>query len=685
MDAVGSQFRRKNADPPSHDVNAVTVLARFRNLPLRVQLMLAFALLSVATTAIMTVTLTSLAERRQRGELEVKSAHYTRQLQQQLQTILEPSTRLTAHQLFESLAGDDDVDGLGVYLPDGELIASVGRHPQTLDGRGLTRSADEQHISTVAPIDVRDRLASRLYVGLTAAPIEAQYRHDMWLAAGIAAGVVLGALGLAVIISRRISRRLVAIAAAANRMAAGDLTPVQLDDSAHDEVGDLAHSFNVMVSELNRLSAEHERLVTTERERLERLVEERTEALESSREMFRLIAESTRATPFTLDHAQGAFPYIGQEMVESSGISLGRWQQPGALDIFAPRESNAAIRHHFDVCAAGLFEFEGVLVGAGAEAKEMRFAGTCQLDGDTRFFRGLMQDVTEVRRLERELSAAQKLESIGRLAAGVAHEINTPLQFVTDNVQFVRTSIDDIKPVVAAYRTLQAAAAAGDGVAAAVQAAQAAEQAADLDYLLENAPLAIGDVIGGLQRITTIVRSMKEFAHPDQAQKAFADLNHAITSTLVIAHNEYKYVATLETDLEELPLVMCHLGEINQVVLNLVVNAAHAIGDIVRDTGTLGTITVRTRRIGASVEISIADTGGGIPEAVREKIFDPFFTTKEVGKGTGQGLAIARTVVVKKHQGSLRFESEMGVGTTFYIQLPINSQTEADGGEAVAA
>jgi signal transduction histidine kinase/HAMP domain-containing protein len=663
------------------------VFSRFRDVPLRVQLMLVFALLSVATTAITAITLTSLAERRQRDELQVKSAHYSRQLQQQLQTILEPSTRLTAHELFESLAGDDDVDGLGVYLPDGELIASVGKSPQVLDGPALHGAPDEQRLATVVPITVRDRLASRLYVGLSSAPIEAQHRHDIWLASGIASGVVLGALGLAVVISRRIARRLVAIAAAANRMAAGDLAPIRLDESAQDEIGNLAHSFNVMVTELNRLSADHEQLVRTERERLERLVEERTEALESSREMFRLIAESTRATPFTLDQAQGSFPYIGQEMVESSGVSLERWQQPGALDILAPRESNAAIRHHFDVCAAGLFEFEGVLagVGAGAEPKEMRFSGTCEVEGDARLFRGLMQDVTEMRRLERELAAAQKLESIGRLAAGVAHEINTPLQFVTDNVQFVRTGIDDLKSVVAAYRSLQTAAAGGDGVAAAVRAAQDAEQAADLDYLLENTPLAIGDAVGGLQRITTIVRSMKEFAHPDQAQKACADLNHAITSTLVVAHNEYKYVANLETDFEELPLVMCHLGEINQVVLNLVVNAAHAIADVVRDTGALGTITVRTRRIGPQVEISIADTGGGIPESVREKIFDPFFTTKEVGKGTGQGLAIARTVVVKKHQGSLRFESEMGVGTTFYIHLPINSPTEAEDGEAAAA
>ena len=647
--------------------------------------MLVFALLAITTTAITTITLTSLAERRMHDQLQVKAAHYTRQLQQQLQTILEPTTRLSAHELFQSLAGDDDVDGLAVYLPDGELIAGVGRHPEALDAAAPPATADRDHLATVSPITVRDRLASRLYVGLTTGPIQAQQRVFVWIAVVIAAAIFLGALGLAIIMSRRISARLVVIADAANRMASGDLTPVRLDESTHDEIGDLNHSFNVMVSELNRLSAEHERLVVTERERLEGLVKERTEALESNREMFRLIAESTHAAPFTLDYSCSAFSYIGSQVVAASGVSLERWQQPGSFDMFAPREDNAGIRDHFDACSAGLFEFEGSLRNSWAEPREMRFAGTCQLEGDRKIFRGLMQDVTETRRLERELASAQKLESIGRLAAGVAHEINTPLQFVTDNVQFVRTGIADMQGVVAAYRELQVAATSGSGVAGAASAAASAEQAADLDYLLENTPQALGDALGGLQRITTIVRSMKEFAHPDQAEKSYSDLNHAITSTLVVAHNEYKYVAKLETEFEELPLVLCHLGEINQVVLNLVVNAAHAIGDIVRDTGNQGTITVRTKRLDAAVEISIADTGGGIPESVREKIFDPFFTTKEVGKGTGQGLAIARSVVVNKHGGSLRFETEMGRGTTFYIRLPISGEPKASDDEAAAA
>jgi len=216
--------------------------------------------------------------------------------------------------------------------------------------------------------------------------------------------------------------------------------------------------------------------------------------------------------------------------------------------------------------------------------------------------------------------------------------------------------------------------AAGD-VAAAIGRAAEAERAADLDYIIENAPAAIDSALEGLGRIATIVRSMKEFAHPDQPQKMIGDLNQAIRSTLVIAHNEYKYVAELDAQFGDLPPVPCYLGEINQVVLNLLVNASHAIADVVKGTGGLGKLTVRTRLDGDTVEISIADTGTGIPESARDKIFDPFFTTKEVGKGTGQGLAIARSVIVNKHGGTLHFETECGKGTTFFIRLPIDAST----------
>jgi signal transduction histidine kinase len=212
-----------------------------------------------------------------------------------------------------------------------------------------------------------------------------------------------------------------------------------------------------------------------------------------------------------------------------------------------------------------------------------------------------------------------------------------------------------------------------------------AEKAADLDFIMESAPPALESSLEGLGRIATIVRSMKEFAHPDQAEKTSADLNQAIKSTLVIAHNEYKFVADIDTDFGELPPVPCYLGEINQVVLNLLVNAAHAISDVVKDSGTMGKLTVRTRLDAKEVEIAIGDTGAGIPEAARDRIFDPFFTTKEVGKGTGQGLAIAHSVIVKKHQGTLRFETECGKGTTFFIRLPIDVPRGTADSEKAAA
>jgi signal transduction histidine kinase len=400
--------------------------------------------------------------------------------------------------------------------------------------------------------------------------------------------------------------------------------------------------------------------------------------------MFRLIAESTKAIPFTLDLTEGSFPYIGPQGVADYNFPEEHWRAPGALDRVIPRARNPEVRRRLDECQAGQFEFLET-VQQPTEAREIRWMGTCEINGDSRFLRGLMLDVTETRRLGRELAAAQKLESVGRLAAGVAHEINTPVQFVTDNIGFVRESITAVTRVIAAYRGLKHAVQTGEDIAGAARAANFAESAADLDYVLENMPPAIADALEGLGRIATIVRSMKEFAHPDQAEKTLADLNHAIQSTLMIARNEYKYVAEVETDFGELPPVQCYLGEINQVVLNLLVNAAHAISDVIKDSGAMGKLTVRTRLVGDHVEISIGDTGTGIPEAVRDRVFDPFFTTKEVGKGTGQGLAIAHSVIVNKHGGTLRFETECNKGTTFFIRLPVIAGADTLNAAKVAA
>jgi two-component system, NtrC family, sensor kinase len=187
-------------------------------------------------------------------------------------------------------------------------------------------------------------------------------------------------------------------------------------------------------------------------------------------------------------------------------------------------------------------------------------------------------------------------------------------------------------------------------------------------------PKAFARTLEGVERVAAIVRAMKEFAHPDAIEHSSADLNHALETTLTVAHNEYKYSAQIETRLGELPLVPCNVGEMNQVFLNLIVNAAHAIAEAGKTTDT-GRITIATATVGNYVEISIEDNGRGIPQEHLEKIFDPFFTTKPVGKGTGQGLAIARSIITEKHGGRIDVHSVVGQGTRFVLRLPIGGRS----------
>jgi signal transduction histidine kinase len=245
------------------------------------------------------------------------------------------------------------------------------------------------------------------------------------------------------------------------------------------------------------------------------------------------------------------------------------------------------------------------------------------------------------------------------------------VQFVADSVQFVHDAMTDLRNVLDKHHRSTELTAAGQPSQQAACDAQAAEAAADIAYLSEEVPKALDRALDGLSRVATIVRSMKLFAHPGK-QKTAIDLNESLASTLTIARGEYKYVADLETDFGELPRVTCYVGELNQVFLNLMINAAHAVSDAVAGTGQQGRIAVTTRRDGDDVVISIRDTGTGIPPAIRGRIFEPFFTTKEAGKGTGQGLSHARAVVVDKHGGSLTFDTEVGAGTTFHVRIPID-------------
>jgi PAS domain S-box-containing protein len=285
----------------------------------------------------------------------------------------------------------------------------------------------------------------------------------------------------------------------------------------------------------------------------------------------------------------------------------------------------------------------------------------------------LVAEMKERERMVLELQLAQKLESVGRLAAGIAHEINTPIQYVGDSADFLRSAFEDLTRLLDAWTgaldTLPPGAARE---ALRAELGRLAERH-DLPYIRVELPRAFERVFDGVNRVSTIVKAMKEFAHPDSEDQSPADINHALETALLVASNEYKYIARMCTDFGNLPPVVCNIGELNQVFLNLIVNAAHAIHDAGKDSET-GEIRIRTETVGDKAVIHIGDNGCGIPAENLSKLYDPFFTTKDVGRGTGQGLCIAHSILVEKHGGSIKVISEIGVGTEFVLEIPVGGR-----------
>jgi PAS domain S-box-containing protein len=285
--------------------------------------------------------------------------------------------------------------------------------------------------------------------------------------------------------------------------------------------------------------------------------------------------------------------------------------------------------------------------------------GTRQIQAQTR-------NITDRQVREAAIEQASRLEALGRLSAGLSHEINTPIQFVGDNTRFLAEACQDLLGVVLLYRDLLAAPDSGS-LAERQQRAREAEDSYEVDYLQAEIPSAIRQTLEGVERVATIVRAMRAFSHPGQVDQAEADVNEALRATLTVAHHRVSPVADVQLQLAPLPLVRCNVTDLNQAFLNLVVNAVDAI----EETGQPGSITVATAEDGEHVTVAITDTGTGIPDQVLPKIFDPFFSTKEVGAGSGQGLALVRAIVQEGHQGTVVVDSCPGSGSTFTVRLPV--------------
>jgi two-component system, NtrC family, sensor kinase len=393
-------------------------------------------------------------------------------------------------------------------------------------------------------------------------------------------------------------------------------------------------------------------------------------ALEESTARYRALVEHLPMAIFSwgLDPSEGA-TYVSPQIEAMLGYSVDDWYSRQGLfeDILHPDDRDAVLEQLYTSLANGDdLRCEYRMAAADGRWVTIRMEAVAMTDdqGWPLYLQGYLQDVSEHRRLEQQLRIAQKLESVGQLAAGIAHEINTPIQFVGDSVRFVEEACADLMALIDALE------AAEGGPAPELRArVEEAREIADLDYLRERLPAAFERTGDGIRRVSEIVRAMRDFAHPDAGERALIDVNAAVRDTLVVASSQYKLVADAQTELGDVPPVLASGSEIKQVLINLVVNAAHAIADAGAEQR--GTIRVRTWRDGDEVAIAVSDTGCGIPAEDRERVFDPFFTTKEVGRGTGQGLAISRAIVHERHGGSIAVDSEVGRGTTIEVRLPI--------------
>jgi PAS domain S-box-containing protein len=564
--------------------------------------------------------------------------------------------RRAATEVLQAFHADPPILSACLYTQAGGLFAQYRR---TAGGRPCPQHLIRQlavgpdYASVTQTVQTQGDVAGTLQLISDMQQIRDRWRHllevtgALW-GLSLLVGGVTGSL-----LQQRISHPVRALAQAMHEVTEHHHFGTRVAITGTDEISQLGSGFNAMLGELERHDAERAR----------------------SEDKLRQLSTVVEQSPISLliTDAAGQITYVNHKFSQLTGYSPAevlRKTPQMLLDAgYSPLEMYTmlctAIREGKEARA----EFRTHEPGGETSWKLATARPITGPDGEITHFLLIKEDITERMQLELELRQAQKLEGIGQLAAGIAHEINTPTQFVTDNLTFLEESWERAHRLLELYRhTLHANGLSPQTAALVIEA----EQACDLDFIGKEVPRAIAQSLEGARRVARIVRAMKEFSHPGLAEKSAIDLNKNIELTTTIARSEWKYVSEVVMDLDPaLPPVRCYPGDINQVVLNLVVNAAQAIKEKLDGHGK-GQITIRTRKHGRFAEIAISDTGAGVPEEIRARIFEPFFTTKEVGTGTGQGLALAHTVVVKKHQGKIWFDTEVGSGTTFFLHLPIH-------------
>lgn len=398
------------------------------------------------------------------------------------------------------------------------------------------------------------------------------------------------------------------------------------------------------------------------------------EELKEERDFISTILETIRNIVIVLDRF-GKIVRANKECIELTGYSESELAGVNVLDTFIPADEKEKVINIFKklLFKENSNEFENHWILKDGSRRLISWSNSIiRRNGQLEYIIASGIDITEKKNLEIQLLNAQKLESIGRLAAGIAHELNTPAQYISDNLSFVN---DSIKGLAESVRTIlnQVESEKRNCVACTISAkVEKIIEENDLDFILDELPASIEQAREGIERISIIVKAMKEFSHPGISEMVLADINHIIENAIIISRNEWKYVSEVEPVLgTEIPPCLCHPSKIGQVIINMIVNSAHAISERFQGTSTLqGKIRISTERMENFAIIKIEDNGNGIPNEILNLIYEPFFTTKEVGKGTGQGLSVSRSIIVETHKGDISVLSKQGFGTTFIIKLP---------------